>query len=390
MGAEKGTKERHRRRRPAKKKEERSHGATDRNTSGQEEATQRRGPKDWPATGPSGLEQPGHERRRAANGAHWTGTSGGARRQGDKHKEPGLDHPGKKIPAGNRVTRTGSSGGLNTGTGTTGDEEGVARERRVKGGAENKKSGRPVKENMNKSKGWKGEETKNTNREERREGDEGAARKETSGEAGRRKKEGTVSRLEHPGPGRSHTATGPPGLQHPGGQADKRTEPGLEHPGKKRTRTRTSGAEALDWNVRGRSGPGLERPGLHQEEEATAARRKGKENMNKSKVQRREDTKNKSRDDGGEGEDRVQRQPAKHEGEGRKAWCLGLEHAGPGRGHTAPRPPGLEQPGRPKRTRSQSPTGTSGEERAGRQQGHPGRNIRGAEAQDGGSWRRTE
>ena len=40
--------------------------------------------------------------------------------------------------------------------------------------------------------------------------------------------------------------------------------------------------EALDWNVRGRSGPGLERPGLQKEEEAAAAG-KGKENMNKSK-----------------------------------------------------------------------------------------------------------
>ena len=40
--------------------------------------------------------------------------------------------------------------------------------------------------------------------------------------------------------------------------------------------------EALDWNVRGRSGPGLERPGLHKEGEAVATG-KGKEEMNKSK-----------------------------------------------------------------------------------------------------------
>ena len=40
--------------------------------------------------------------------------------------------------------------------------------------------------------------------------------------------------------------------------------------------------EALDGNVWGRSGPGLERPGLHKEEEAAAARN-GIENMNKSK-----------------------------------------------------------------------------------------------------------
>ena len=40
--------------------------------------------------------------------------------------------------------------------------------------------------------------------------------------------------------------------------------------------------EALDWNVRGRSGPGLERPGLHKEDEAVAAR-KGKGNKHKNK-----------------------------------------------------------------------------------------------------------
>ena len=31
--------------------------------------------------------------------------------------------------------------------------------------------------------------------------------------------------------------------------------------------------EDLDWNIRGRSGPGLERPGLHKDKEAAAARR---------------------------------------------------------------------------------------------------------------------
>ena len=37
--------------------------------------------------------------------------------------------------------------------------------------------------------------------------------------------------------------------------------------------------KALDWNIRGRSGPGFECPGQHKEEEATAARN-GKEDMN--------------------------------------------------------------------------------------------------------------
>ena len=39
--------------------------------------------------------------------------------------------------------------------------------------------------------------------------------------------------------------------------------------------------EALDWNVRGRSDPGLEHLGLHREETAAVARN-GKENMNES------------------------------------------------------------------------------------------------------------
>ena len=89
-------------------------------------------------------------------------------------------------------------------------------------------------------------------------------------------------------------ATGPPGLEHRGGSG-------------KRTNTwnpdwNIRGAEALDRNVRGRSGPGLERPGLRKEED-TATERSGEENMNKSKEQMRKDTKNKSREAGGEGEE---------------------------------------------------------------------------------------
>ena len=53
-------------------------------------------------------------------------------------------------------------------------------------------------------------------------------------------------------------------------------------------------------------------------------------------------------------------------------------------------PPALEHPGGRKRTRARSRTGTSGEESAGRQQGRPGRKIRGAQARDGGSRRRRE
>ena len=57
------------------------------------------------------------------------------------------------------------------------------------------------------------------------------------------------------------------------------------------------GAEALYGNIRGSSGPGLEGPGLHKEEEAAAAR---KGNENKSKERMREGTKNINGDEGGE------------------------------------------------------------------------------------------
>ena len=67
-------------------------------------------------------------------------------------------------------------------------------------------------------------------------------------------------------------ATGPPGMEHPGGSG-------------KRTSTWNP-----DWNIRGSNAPGLEhpgggspgleRPGLHKEEE-TAAAGSGEENMNK-------------------------------------------------------------------------------------------------------------
>ena len=62
------------------------------------------------------------------------------------------------------------------------------------------------------------------------------------------------------------------------------------------------GAEAPDWNVRGQSGPGLERPGLQKEEEMVTEN-SGEGNMNKSKEKMRKDAKNNSREEGGEGEE---------------------------------------------------------------------------------------
>ena len=64
-------------------------------------------------------------------------------------------------------------------------------------------------------------------------------------------------------------------------QAGKQTEPGLEDPGKHvqasnmATRTGTSGRQVPWTETSGEeaSGPGLERPGLHKEEEEEAARK---------------------------------------------------------------------------------------------------------------------
>ena len=96
--------------------------------------------------------------------------------------------------------------------------------------------------------------------------------------------------------------------------------------------------EALDWNVRGRSDPGLERPGLHKEKTAAAARN-GKENMNESQERWREGTRR----------TRVGTREEKEKKEKRTStwnpdWNIGgrnahgLEHPGGGG-------PGLERPG---------------------------------------------
>ena len=151
MGEEKGTKagtEGDNRR--IKKKKESWHGATDWNIRGQEEATQQRGPLDWiihirgdalacgqahsSRTGTSGDERTGRQQGHPGwiiwgkeedtqQRGPLDGNIRGKQRQGDKHKEPGLEHPGETVPAGNRASRTGSSGGQKPGTGSTGDEE---------------------------------------------------------------------------------------------------------------------------------------------------------------------------------------------------------------------------------------------------------------------------
>ena len=342
MGAEKRTKERHGRRRPKKKGWQ---SATDWNTDGQEETTQRRGPKDWPATRPPGKEQPGREQGRAAKRrASWTGKFGGTRRQEDKHKEPGQGQPGKKVLAGNGATRTGSSGRAED-RGQPGTKR-VKRsgERRVRGGAEKQKNGSPVKENKNKAQEWKREK----------------GTKERLGS--KQKRIGKKKERRHGLEKKKPRGNGAPRTGTPGGASGQAHGAWTGASGKQRTQTGKSGAEVQDWNIRGRYG--LERSVQHQGKEATAAGRKGEENKNKSKVRRREDTKNQSAEEGGGGVDRVERQPARYEGKRQKAWCLGLGHPRPGGGHKATGHPGLEHPRGCKRTRARSRTTTSGEERA--------------------------
>ena len=98
-------------------------------------------------------------------------------------------------------------------------------------------------------------------------------------------------------------------------------------------------AEALDWNVRGRSGPGLERLGL-QKEEDMATERSCEENMHKSKARWRRRTR------------RTiirKREEKEKKGKRKNTWkpdwnirgrsAHGLEHPGGGG-------PGLEHPGK--------------------------------------------
>ena len=135
---------------------------------------------------------------------------------------------------------------------------------------------------MNKSNERMGEETKIMNRDERREGDEGAAQKETTGKARRRRKVGTVPRTGTSGARKKPHNNGAPWTGTSGGtqwQVDKRTEPGLEHPGKNE-QTGTRGRREWPWKgasgaAQGGRGGGGKKSG-----------RPVKESMNKSKERR--------------------------------------------------------------------------------------------------------
>ena len=97
--------------------------------------------------------------------------------------------------------------------------------------------------------------------------------------------------------------------------------------------------EALDWKVWGRSGPGLELPGLHKEEEAVAAG-KGRENKHKSKERWRGRTRKKEvgKQEEKEGMEKG-RNTLNSDWNIRGSNAPGLEHLGGGC-------PGLEHPGK--------------------------------------------
>ena len=236
---------------PPPKKGKGWQSAMDWHTDGQEEATQRRGPKDWPATRPPGQEQPEREQGRAAKRrASWTGKSGGMRRQEDKHKEPGQDHPGKKVPAGNGATETGTSGSA--------EDRGQPGTKRVKRSGERSMRGGVVKKKRR-------AQTRRTRTRPRSGRERRGGRRGSEGDNKRRgKKKERRHGLKQPGPRRSHPATGPQDGNTRGGK-------------------RTS-ARSLDWNIteamrpdsniRGRS-PGLENPGKVRTGAFGAASREG-------------------------------------------------------------------------------------------------------------------
>ena len=157
-------------------------------------------------------------------------------------------------------------------------------------------------------------------------------------------------------------------------QADKHTEPGLEHPGKKRTRTGTSGRHK-PWTGTSREVAALDwLPGQHKEEEAAAARKRT-ENMDKSDERKREDTKNMNRDEGGEGDEGAAQKEStdsrqnKKEKDGRHGatdWNI----RGPEEATRQRIPLDWNIRGDASRHTHGARTGTSGEERTGRQKGH--------------------
>ena len=181
-------------------------------------------------------------------GANCTGASGGTKWQADKHTEPRLEHPGKSLQAGNKATRTGTSVGHKPWTGASGDEaSGMERPglQKEKEEAAARKAGGQSRRKMNKSKEQMGEETKDMNHDERREGDEGAAQKESTCKARRRMKLGTVPRTETAG---AEVASGQAHGAWTRTSREERTGRQQGHPN-----WNNRGAEALDWNTRGRS-----------------------------------------------------------------------------------------------------------------------------------------
>ena len=158
------------------------------------------------------------------------GPDGGTRQCKEKKGQPGLQHPGKNEQAGNRATRTGTSGGPKLWTGTPGEEASSPGLERPGGlhkeeeRAAARTSGRSVKDNMNKRKerdhvAGRGEE------------DRGKCGPWTGASRGRKRQE------------------------------EQRKEPGVEHPGKTEQASnsahrtgafRGQWAETLDWTIRGR------------------------------------------------------------------------------------------------------------------------------------------
>ena len=234
--------------------------ADDWNIKGQDEPTQQQGPMVW-----SICED--EVARGQVQGAQ-TGTSGEERRG---QQQGHLDWIIRVAENPNWNIRGRSEGPL---IGTSEAAQGGE-------GGGGKKSGRPVRENKNKSKERKGEKTMNMNRVSR-EGDEGAVQKETTGKARRRRKVGKVPRTQmgtsgaHQALVSIHQNTGTNGGPHR--KEDKRNELEHEQPrkeeraGNRAHRSGTAGGQwtaILDWNIRrrrSRQAAGPRASGAAQEE----------------------------------------------------------------------------------------------------------------------------
>ena len=189
-----------------------------------------------------------------SNGTGLTGASGGTKWQGDNRKKPGLEHAGKEVQAGNRATRTATSGGQKPSTETSrGEARGPGLERpglrkgeeaaaaRKAGGQSWNTNTRERNRTMK-----RGEEKRHAVSEMGREGDDGAAPQETNGKARvRRNDVGPVPGTGTSGAGQEQATkhqSRPPRQELVGGRRERKISAGNTRE-EERTRGHAQGAQ---------------------------------------------------------------------------------------------------------------------------------------------------